>query len=73
MTIIKNNSYKFTEEEQRALITVNDILYKLWEVEKYTEERENYFNAYCVVNSLCEDIPSHIWNPDEKMEDNEND
>ena len=70
MTITKNNSYKFTEEEQRALITVHDILYKLWEVEN-TEERENYFNAYCVVDSLCEDIPSHIWNPDEEMEDNE--
>lgn len=71
MTITKNYSYKFTEEEQRALITVHDILYKLWEVEKYTEERENYFNAYCVVDSLCEDIPSYIWNPDEEMEDNE--
>ena len=71
MTIAKNTEYKFTEEEQRALVIVNDILYKLWEAEKYTEERENYFNAYCVVNSLCEDIPSDIWNPDEKMEDND--
>ena len=64
MTIIKNNSYQFTEEEQRALITVHDILHKLWEVENYNEERENYFSAYCVVDSLCEDIPSYIWNPD---------
>ena len=70
MTIAKNNSYKFTEEEQRALITVHDILYKLWEVENI-EERENYFNAYCVVDSLCEDIPSYVWNPDEKVEDDE--
>lgn len=68
MTIIKNISYEFTEEEQRALIIVNNILYKLWEVEKYTEERENYFNAFCVVDHLCEDIPSYIWNPDEKSE-----
>ena len=71
MKIIEKYEYQFTEEEQRALITVHDILYKLWEVEKYSEERENYFNAYCVVDSLCEDIPSYIWNPDEKMEDNE--
>lgn len=71
MTIIKNNSYKFTEEEQQALVTVHDILYKLWKVTTHSEEQENYFNAYCVVDSLCEDIPSYIWNPDEKMEDNE--
>ena len=70
MTIIKNNSYKFTEEEQRALITVHDILYKLWEVAD-SEDSKDYFDAYCVIDSLCEDIPSHIWNPDEKMEDNE--
>ena len=66
MYMIKNTSYKYTEEEQRALIIVNDILYKLWEVEKYSEEREHYFHAYCVINTLCEDIPSDIWNPDEK-------
>lgn len=71
MTIVKNNSYKFTEEEQRALITVHDILYKLWRVTTDSEEQEDYSNAYCVVDSLCEDIPSYIWNPDEKVEDNE--
>lgn len=71
MTIVKNNSYKFTEEEQQALVTVHNILYKLWEVEKCTEEREDYFNAYCVVDSLCEDIPSYIWNSDEEKENDE--
>jgi hypothetical protein len=71
MTIVKNNSYKFTEEEQQALVTVHDMLYKLWRVATDSEEQEDYSNAYCVVDSLCEDIPSYIWNPDEKMEDNE--
>ena len=32
------------------------------------EEKERYFNAFCVIDGLCEDIPSRIWNPDEDEE-----
>ena len=71
MTITKNISYNFTEEEQRALVVVHGILLKLCETENYSEDPESCFNAFCVVDSLCEDIPSYIWNPDEKTEDDE--
>ena len=71
MTITTINSYNFTEEEQRALVIVHGILQKLWETENYSEDKESCFNAFCVVDSLCEDIPSYIWNPDEKTEDDE--
>ena len=69
MKIVSKYEYQFTEEEQRALVLVNQILYKIWESDSVyndTEEKERYFNA-------CEDIPSRIWNPDEdeEMEDEE--
>ncbi len=69
MKIVSKYQYQFTEEEQRALVLVDQILYKIWEtVYNNTEEKEEYFNAYCVIDALCEDIPSHIWNPDENEE-----
>ena len=76
MKIIKKYQYQFTEEEQRALVLVDQMLYKIWEsdgVYNDTEEKERYFNAVCVIDGLCEDIPSRIWNPDEdeEMEDEE--
>lgn len=69
MKIINKYEYQFTKEEQHALVLVNRMLYKIWEsdgVYNDTEEKERYFNAFCVIDGLCEDIPSHIWNPDEE-------
>jgi hypothetical protein len=69
MKVVSRYQYQFTEEEQRALVLVDQVLYKIWEtVYNDTEERERYFDAYCVIDGLCEDIPSHIWNPDEDEE-----
>lgn len=69
MKIVSKYQYQFTEEEQRALVLVNQVLYKIWEtVYSDTEEKEQYFNAYCVIDGLCEDIPSCIWNLDENEE-----
>jgi len=69
MKIISKYQYQFTEEEQRALVLVDQMLYRIWEtVYNDTEEKERYFDAYCVIDGLCEDIPSHVWNPDENEE-----
>lgn len=69
MKIISNYQYQFTEEEQRALVLVHEILYKLLDTTSDdTDEEKQYFNAFCVVDGLCEDIPSRIWNPDENEE-----
>ena len=46
-----------------------NLLYKLLDtVSDTTEEEKQYFDAFCVVDGLCEDIPSRIWNPDEDEE-----
>ena len=69
MKIVTKYQYQFTEEEQRALVLVDQILYKIWETGyDDAEEKERYFDAYCMIDSLCEDIPSRIWNPDEDEE-----
>ena len=69
MKIIKKYQYQFTEEEQRALVLVDQMLYKIWETGyEDAEEKERYFDAYCMIDGLCEDIPSRIWNPDEDEE-----
>lgn len=74
MKIVNKYEYQFTEEEQRALVLVHQILDTILEsdgVHNDAEEDEQYFNAFCVIDALCEDIPSRIWNPDEDMEDEE--
>ena len=76
MKIVGKYEYQFTEEEQRALVLVHQVLSQLLEsdgIHNGTEESEQYFNAFCVIDGLCEDIPSRIWNPDEdeEMEDDE--
>ena len=69
MKIVSKYQYQFTEEEQRALVLVDQMLYKIWETGcNDAEEKERYFDAYCVIDGLCEDIPSRIWNPDEDEE-----
>ena len=69
MKIVSKYQYQFTEEEQRALVLVDQILYKIWETGyDDAEEKERYFDAYRMIDSLCEDIPSRIWNPDEDEE-----
>jgi len=68
MKIISGYKYQFTEEEQRALVLIDQMLWKIWETVNDTEEKEQYFNAYCVIDGLCEDIPSRIWNPNENEE-----
>lgn len=74
MKIINKYEYQFTEEEQRALVLVHQVLSQLLEsdgIHNDAEESEQYFNAFCVIDGLCEDIPSRIWNPDEAIEDGE--
>jgi len=69
MKIVSKYQYQFTEEEQRALVLVDQLLYKIWETGyDDAEEKERYFDAYCMIDGLCEDIPSRIWNPDEDEE-----
>jgi hypothetical protein len=74
MKIVSKYEYQFTEEEQRALVLVHQILNTILEhdsTQNDTEENEQDFNAFCVIDALCEDIPSRIWNPDEDMENKE--
>lgn len=71
MKIVNKYEYQFTEEEQRALVLVHQILNTILEsdsAQKDSEETEQNFNAFCVIDGLCEDIPSRIWNHDENEE-----